>query len=908
MKNMKNKFKFLILTLLILLAQNSLSSEPVFKKGDADNSVVAGVDNKTSVPYSYAFGQDNKANADRSSAFGFNNEANGGYSSAFGNGNKATYFNSSAFGYGNIANGIYSSSFGYNNKAVGNNSSAFGFNNEASGARSGAFGLDNKTEGNDSFAFGRGNQAKETDTFAFGYVNKANAKNSFAFGNNNETSGENASAFGFDNRSSGENSSAFGFGNKSSGENSSAFGYEVSVSGEGSGAFGRGEYDLDDNEYKYDIKGNNSWAIGSYNNIAAGTENNFILGNNISIGSGISNSVVLGNNSVIKESNTVSIGSENEKRRIVFVADGTKDTDAATIGQVRSNFAKKDGSNLTNTDVTAWKAKLGVGSGSQSGTSVDAYTKTESDNKFAEKSNVYNKTESDNKYLNKTAYDTDKATFAAKAELNSKADKNNVYTKTDSDARFAIKTDLESKINKDASNLSSTDVAAWKAKLGVNSNPQSGTSVDAYTKTESDNKYLNKTAYDTDKATFATKTELNSKANKTDVYTKTESNNKFAEKSNVYSKVESDNKYLNKITYDTDKATFATKTELNDKANKADVYTKVEADDKLNTKAKKDGSNLSASDIATWKAKLATGSVSSIANTAGGTESTGLGYGNVVTGNYSTAVGYKNNVSGSNSGAFGDPNTITGNRSYAVGNDNNIAGDDNFVLGSNVNIGAGISNSVALGNNSTVSSSNEVSVGSAGKERKITNVADGVISATSTDAVNGKQLYQVANSVSTGKTDILRKEFIRENEKIKNEVRQVGSLSAALSALHPLQFDKNKPNQIMAGFGQYRDKSAVAVGMAHYFTENLMMTGGVSLSEGNNTKAMANVGLTWKFGKGGSESTNAPNYVVQNEISRLAKENNEQKDLIHQQNLKLQSQDERIKNLENKLELLLKTK
>ncbi|MBQ3437619.1 MAG: YadA C-terminal domain-containing protein [Fusobacterium sp.] len=101
----------------------------------------------------------------------------------------------------------------------------------------------------------------------------------------------------------------------------------------------------------------------------------------------------------------------------------------------------------------------------------------------------------------------------------------------------------------------------------------------------------------------------------------------------------------------------------------------------------------------------------------------------------------------------------------------------------------------------------------------------------------------------------------------------MGSLSTALSALHPLQYDKNKPNQIMAGFGQYRDKSAVAVGMAHYFTENLMMTGGVSLSEGSNTKAMANVGLTWKFGKGGNESTSTPSYVMQNELRRLTLEN-----------------------------------
>ena len=84
-----------------------------------------------------------------------------------------------------------------------------------------------------------------------------------------------------------------------------------------------------------------------------------------------------------------------------------------------------------------------------------------------------------------------------------------------------------------------------------------------------------------------------------------------------------------------------------------------------------------------------------------------------------------------------------GKHSYMFGNYNKIAAgtQNNFILGNNVSIGSGINNSVALGNGSTVSSSNEVSVGSKGKERKITNVGDGVVSNTSTDAVTGRQLF-----------------------------------------------------------------------------------------------------------------------------------------------------------------------
>ncbi|MDO4690774.1 MAG: YadA-like family protein, partial [Fusobacterium sp.] len=329
-----------------------------------------------------------------------------------------------------------------------------------------------------------------------------------------------------------------------------------------------------------------------------------------------------------------------------------------------------------------------------------------------------------------------------------------------------------------------------------------------------------------------------------------------------------------------------------------DAYTKAQTDAKLNVKAAKDGSNLSATDIAAWKAKLAVATVNSVANTASGTNSTGLGHGNVVTGNESTAVGYKNQVSGNNSGAFGDPNIVTGNRSYAFGNDNTIAGDDNFVMGSNVNIAAGITNSVALGNNSAVTASNEVSVGSATLKRKITNVADGELSATSTDAVTGKQLYNVMQNSGTVGIQNLRKE-VRE---AKDEMRGIGSLSAALSALHPMQYDPQAPNQIMAGVGTYRNKHAIAVGLTHYFKENVMMTAGVALSNERKTNAMANVGLTWKLGKGGSSSaTNTPSYIMQEELARLTRENKVQ--AKENQELK-----ERVKNLEDKLEKILNKK
>ena len=337
-----------------------------------------------------------------------------------------------------------------------------------------------------------------------------------------------------------------------------------------------------------------------------------------------------------------------------------------------------------------------------------------------------------------------------------------------------------------------------------------------------------------------------------------------------------------------------------DGINTAAWKAKLGVGDLITTYTKKDGSNLTASDISTWKTKLGVGSA--ISNAATGTGSTGLGTDNTVTGDYSTAVGYKNNVSGNHSGAFGDPNVVTGNGSYAFGNDNNIAGDNNFVLGNNVNIGSGIQNSVALGNNSTVSSSNEVSVGSATQQRKITNVADGEVSATSTDAVTGKQLYKVMQNSGTTGIENLRNEVNEKIDDVKNEVNHVGSLSAALAGLHPMQYDPKAPAQVMAALGHYRNKQSVAVGLSYYFNDRFMMSAGVAIGSEKRVKSMANVGFTVKLGKGSGVTYNeAPQYAIQDEVKRLTVENNKQ--AKENQELK-----ERVKKLEEKLEVLLKNK
>ena len=314
------------------------------------------------------------------------------------------------------------------------------------------------------------------------------------------------------------------------------------------------------------------------------------------------------------------------------------------------------------------------------------------------------------------------------------------------------------------------------------------------------------------------------------------------------------------------------------------------------------------------KASAKNSSAFGTVNTASGINSSAVGTVNTASAKNSSVFGTQYKVTGEASGAFGvgkatwnnttkvfDYDYINeGKNSYMFGNYNKIAAgtENNFILGNNVSIGSGINNSVGLGNGSTVSSSNEVSVGSATLKRKITNVADGDVSATSTDAVNGRQLYKAMQNSNEN----LRNEVNEKIDDVKDEVNHVGSLSAALAGLHPMQYDPKAPTQVMAALGNYKNKQSVAVGLSYYFNDRFMMSAGVAIGSEKRVKSMANVGFTVKLGKGsGVTYEEAPQYTILDEVKRLTVENNKQ--AKENQELK-----ERVKNLEEKLEMLLKNK
>ena len=178
---------------------------------------------------------------------------------------------------------------------------------------------------------------------------------------------------------------------------------------------------------------------------------------------------------------------------------------------------------------------------------------------------------------------------------------------------------------------------------------------------------------------------------------------------------------------------------------------------------------------------------------------------------------------------------------------------------------------------------------------KITNVQRGT---NDTDAVNVKQLKDSRTTLTSDDHSVVLKKSETADgglnydlsvkgavdprvDQLNEEIGRVGAQGAALSALKPMQYDPLEPTQIMAGYGNYRGNSAIAVGVAHYKNESTMFHGGLSWA-GGSSHMMANAGVTWKVGNRDAEAAVADRYrkgpissayAVQTEMAAMKAQN-----------------------------------
>ena len=235
----------------------------------------------------------------------------------------------------------------------------------------------------------------------------------------------------------------------------------------------------------------------------------------------------------------------------------------------------------------------------------------------------------------------------------------------------------------------------------------------------------------------------------------------------------------------------------------------------------------------------------------------GAGQAGGSTGNNTVLIGSNSTVDGNFNYGIGHNAELKGESNAVVGAYNHVTANNTYVLGDHVT--TTLDNAVVLGSHSTAESSDvvstpsytyaggtvnfagtapvsTVSVGATNQERTITHVAAGRVSADSTDAINGSQLYGANQQIDN---------LYNKISNIGKEANKGDARAAALAALHPMQFDPDNRVQVMGGIGHYKDANALALGVGYYPKENLLLTVGATV----NDHIMANLGVSYKFGE-----------------------------------------------------------
>ena len=267
-----------------------------------------------------------------------------------------------------------------------------------------------------------------------------------------------------------------------------------------------------------------------------------------------------------------------------------------------------------------------------------------------------------------------------------------------------------------------------------------------------------------------------------------------------------------------------------------------------------------------------------------GTNAIAIGKGAKANAENTIAIGTGNIVSGKNSGAIGDPTVVSGNSSYSIGNNNNVSADNAYALGSNIK--ATVKDSVYLGDRAqtqgihtadaakgeaytygglndkavagkagSAAAANKVAgvvtVGNGTDEtRQVQGVAAGVVSADSTDAINGSQLYYTNQAINQSVTNI-GNYVVNMGDQINQRIDNVesdskaGTAAAMAVAGLPQAYLPGKSMMAVAG-GVYRGESGYAVGFSSISDGgNWVIKGTATGNSRGHYGATAGVGYQW---------------------------------------------------------------
>ncbi|PRN22028.1 trimeric autotransporter adhesin Ata [Acinetobacter baumannii] len=236
---------------------------------------------------------------------------------------------STAVGVQAVGTGAFSSAFGMTSKATGDASSAFGVMSNASGKGAAAFGAVAQATGDGASAMGINSLASGTNSTAIGSGNKpgegakATGNSSAAIGSGAQATGDNSAAIGKGAEATNENAAAVGGGAKATGKNAAAIGGGAIADQENAVAVGQGAQSL--------VEG--GVALGARSKVEA--KNSVALGQD-AVATEATGTSFLTNRDASQSNGVISVGSAGKERRITNVEDGSADSDAVTVRQLKN--------------------------------------------------------------------------------------------------------------------------------------------------------------------------------------------------------------------------------------------------------------------------------------------------------------------------------------------------------------------------------------------------------------------------------------------------------------------------------------------------------------------------------------------------------------------------------------------
>lgn len=741
---------------------------------------------------------------------------------------------STVAGESNTAGSAFANAFGYGNTASKGESQAFGSLNLVSGYGSSAFGNRNEVSRDYSNAFGYYNVSSAQWASAFGYGNEASNRRSSAFGFENMASGAESSAFGIWNKATASGATAIGYMNNASGEYSTALGGSNNASGLRSVAIGNGNQSTGESS---NAIGANNGAYGLYSNAfgyansATSTQSNAFGFDNAVFGA---YSNVLGSSNIVVPENSTAIGNYNQinsgATNSFALGNNTIISLSNSVALGNASVASAINDVTGNSSYINWAGvsdTVGVVSVGSSG-STRQIQNVAAGQVSATSTDAVNGSQ---------LYAVQQ--LASQSATVSAADSNITVTEstnssggTDYEIELSDQLDIGTGVEIDGTGDGLIDVGNGNIVLdGSDGSIKAG---DVTINTDGDGTIngLTNTTWDPDdyvSGQAATEDQL-------------------------------------KAVSDT----------LADVAELAAQHSTVSAGD----------SNIvitettNADDGIDYELKLAdkidigTGSNKVTIDGDNGTISTG----NV-------------NINGTNGMISADKITIDGGSGTIGGLTNKTWDGTTYVSGQaatedQLKIVSDTSVKYDVDNSGTINYNKITLEGSGGTT--ITNVAPGEVSATSTDAINGSQLYQVQQDLNAVDHKV---------NKLGDEIDGVGALAAAMAGLHPRFQDGNKGELAMA-YGGYGGKSAMAIGGFYAPDEKVMFSVGMGVAEGG--RKMGNIGVNFALDRARNRME-APRDIVytRKEVDNILAEQNK---AMEAQNQKIEMLLLEIENLKAKSE------